>query len=147
MGDFATGADADRYGGMSDPTPDPMDELVFSDELDCPCCRANEAVAPFVAWLRETREPAIEALLLAQATAITALEQLGAADMAVAPWARLRIQALVDETRARCFPEPTLGAVRSIVTHLLAFLMLHRLLAPRDKQRLRRQVRLVRARS
>lgn len=132
---------------MSAATPDPLDGLVITDELDCPCCRANEAVAPFVGWLRETREPPMEELLLAQATAIVGLEQLGASDMGMAPWRRLRIQQLVDETRARCVPEPTIGEMRPVVTHLLTFLALHRLLAPRDKQRLRRHVRLLRASS
>ncbi|HMI89961.1 MAG TPA: hypothetical protein VK509_01295 [Polyangiales bacterium] len=45
-------------------------------EGGCPCCAANEAVAPFVRWLLDTTNFSLDRRLLGQELAISALEQL-----------------------------------------------------------------------
>jgi hypothetical protein len=66
----------------------------------CPCCAANEAVAPFMFWLLDTTTFTLERRLLGQQLAICALEQLGLTHLADGAFYRLDIAAcltLVDE--------------------------------------------------
>lgn len=67
----------------------PWDDV--AGEAGCPCCAANEAVAPFVGWLRDTTSASLDRLLLGQALAICALEQLGLTSLESGTFYRLEI--------------------------------------------------------
>jgi hypothetical protein len=70
-------------------------------EGGCPCCAANEAVAPFVTWLRDTTGASLLRLLMAQALAIVALEQLGLTALVSGGFYRLELGACLDQVYAR----------------------------------------------
>jgi hypothetical protein len=74
--------------------PDPWAHL--AGEGGCPCCVANAAVAPFVAWLRDTTGASLDRVLLAQGLAIAALEQLELTSLVSGAFYRLDIRACLD---------------------------------------------------
>ena len=74
--------------------PDPWAHLAGVG--GCPCCAANAAVAPFVAWLRDTTSFPIERLLMGQALAMVALEQLGLSALISGAFYRLDLGACLE---------------------------------------------------
>jgi len=88
----------------------------------CPCCAADEAVAPFMRWLLDTTTFTLERRLLGQRLAISALEQLGLTQLAEGAFYRLDIAAclaLVDERSMKEHDRSELAAVaRAFATYL-----------------------------
>ena len=85
--------------GMAQQADDPWAHV--AGEGGCPCCAADAAVAPFVAWLRDTTNASLDRLLLAQTLAIGALEQLGQTALVSGVFYRLEIASCLDRAYER----------------------------------------------
>ena len=103
-------------------TMDHWEALASENPAGCPCCAAGEVVAPFVTWVREMYDPNLEELLLCQAVATIALEQLSAHALHKANWQALNVDRCLAATRERCWPEPAPADLRSAARALIVFL-------------------------
>ncbi len=105
----------------------------------CPDCAREEAVAPFVVWLREGGAP-MERLLLGQSLCADALEQLHSPSIVNADWDKLDILACLQYT-SRQLPYPDLENrdLRAVGYQFLDFLRENRLLSRKSYRRLYRE--------
>ncbi len=110
-----------------------------SSDHCCPDCARDEAVAPFVGWLREGGAP-MEKLLLGQSLCADALERLKNASIVHADWDKLDILACLRRT-SRQLPCLDLGYrdLRTIGYHLLDFLRENGRLTRRSYRRMYRE--------
>jgi hypothetical protein len=99
---------------------DPWLEVAGPD--GCPCCAADEAVAPFMGWLLDTTTFTLERRLLGQRLAICALEQLGLTQLAEGAFYRLDIAACLARIDERSVREPDRSELAAVARAFATYL-------------------------
>jgi hypothetical protein len=95
-------------------------------ESGCPCCAAEQAVAPFLRWLLDTTSFSLERRLLGQSLAIGALEQLQVTHFADGAFYRLDIGACLADTYARAQLVDADRSELAVVARAFATFLAHR---------------------